>query len=214
MNKTLNYFSIVLILALSACEQKDSITVTLTDNQEQASAQNAVDFVAQAEKELEPALVQAGRVAWVYNNFITEDTAKLSASADKEYTAKQVELALQAAQFNDTEGLDADTKRKLNMLRSGITIPAPSDAEKTAEQSEIGAELSGMYGKGEYCYADGKCLDLGHLGDIMAESRDPDALLEAWEGWREVSVPMKSLYARQVELANEGAAELGFSAKI
>ncbi len=107
--------------------------------------------------------------------------------------------------------LTAIPAQKLNILRSGITIPAPQDIAKTAEQSEIGAKLGGMYGKGEYCYANGECLDLGHLSDIMAESRDPDALLEAWNGWRKVSPPMKDLYARQVELANEGAAELGFS---
>ena len=120
-------------------------------------------------------------------------------------------MAIQSAQFNDVQGIEDDTRRKLDMLRSGIVIPAPRDAVKTAEQSEIGAKLGGMYGKGEYCYANGKCLDLGHLSDIMAESRDPDALLEAWNGWRKVSPPMKDLYARQVELANEGASELGFS---
>jgi peptidyl-dipeptidase A len=96
------------------------------------------------------------------------------------------------------------------MLRSGITVPAPGDEAKTAEQSEIGTKMAGMYGRGQYCYADGDCLDLGHLSDIMAESRDPDALLEAWNGWRTISPPMRKLYARQVELANEGAAELGF----
>jgi peptidyl-dipeptidase A len=96
------------------------------------------------------------------------------------------------------------------MLRSGITIPAPMDAAKTAEQSEIGAKLNGMYGRGSYCREDGECLALGELEDIMANSRNADELLEAWAGWRTVSPPMKDLYARQVELANEGAAELGF----
>jgi peptidyl-dipeptidase A len=67
-----------------------------------------------------------------------------------------------------------------------------------------------MYGRGTFCRADGDCLALGELEDILAESRNADELLEAWEGWRTVSPPMKDLYARQVELANEGAAQLGF----
>ena len=97
------------------------------------------------------------------------------------------------------------------MLRSDITIPAPMDPAKTAEQAEIGSKLEGLYGRGSYCRENGECLDLGELEEIMAFSRNPDALLEAWAGWRTVSPPMKDLYARQVELANEGAAELGFN---
>ena len=144
-------------------------------------------------------------------NRFPEHAEILAALASKKFTAAQVDLAVEAARYHEIEGLDGDTRRKLNILRSGITIPAPRDTAKTAEQSEIGAKMGGMYGKGEYCYANGECLDLGHLSDVMAESRDPDALLEAWNGWRTISPPMKDLYARQVQLANEGASELGFS---
>jgi peptidyl-dipeptidase A len=68
-----------------------------------------------------------------------------------------------------------------------------------------------MYGKGEYCRADGDCLALDELENILAASRDPAELLDVWNGWHRVSPPMKALYARQVELANEGATELGFA---
>jgi peptidyl-dipeptidase A len=198
------------IVALGACNQMDDVTVTVSKNESAPSPQSATEFVLSAEKQLEELGQEAERAAWVYSNFITGDTEKLAATANKKFTARQVELATVAAQFNDVAGIDEDTRRKLNMLRSSIVMPAPSDAAKTAEQSEIGAKLRGMYGKGEYCYADGTCRDLGLLSDILAESRDPEALLEAWNGWRQVSPPMKALYARQVELANEGAAELGF----
>jgi peptidyl-dipeptidase A len=67
-----------------------------------------------------------------------------------------------------------------------------------------------MYGKGSYCREDGSCLALGELENIMARSRDPEELLDAWNGWHAIAPPMKDLYARQVELANEGAVELGF----
>jgi peptidyl-dipeptidase A len=203
--------AMLLPLALFACNQADDLTVTVSSHNEELTADNAVEFVSDAEQKLYEIRQEAGRMAWVYSNFITGDTEELAAISNKEFTAKQVELAVEAAKFNDIEGVDGETRRKLNMLRSGIVIPAPSDAAKTEEQSKIGAKLGGMYGKGEYCYAEGTCLDLGHLSDIMADSRDPEALLEAWNGWREVSPPMRDLYARQVELANEGAAELGFS---
>jgi len=205
------YFVMLLPLLLIACEQMDDVTITVTAEADSLTAEGAVEFIARSEEQLSELGQEAERMAWVYSNFITEDTEKLSATANKKFTARQVELAVEAAKYNDTEGVDVDTRRKLNILRSGIVIPAPSDTAKTAEQSEIGAKLGGMYGRGEYCYANGECLDLGHLSDVMAESRDPDALLEAWNGWRQVSPPMKDLYARQVELANEGAAELGFA---
>jgi len=203
--------ALLLLLALVSCKQANDQTVSDSASPGKLTATDALDFVITAETQLAVLLLENERMAWVYGNFITQDTEMLAALANKKFTAKQVELAIEAARYYEIPELDSDTRRKLNILRSGITIPAPRDAAKTAEQSEIGAKLGGMYGKGEYCYPDGRCLDLGHLSDIMAESRDPDALLEAWDGWRRVSPPMKDLYARQVELANEGAAQLGFS---
>ena len=49
------------------------------------------------------------------------------------------------------------------------------------------------------------------LENIMAESRNPDELLEVWKGWRTISPPIRDLYSRFVELGNEGARDLGFS---
>jgi peptidyl-dipeptidase A len=200
-------------LLLAACEP---VTITVTDEaavDPQAkgpSVEEAVGFVAEAEQRLAALGQHSERMAWVLANFITEDTEQLAAKASEQFTAAQVEIAAQAARFTGLEGLDYDTGRKLNMLRSGIVIPAPRDAAKTAEQAEIGAKMNGMYGKGSYCRTEGECLELGELEEIMTRSRDPDELLEAWEGWRTNSLPMKELYVRQVELANEGAVELGF----
>ncbi len=206
-----HFLALLLPLLLIACKPTDNITLTVSGNNDGPTPQQAADFVASAETQLAELGQEAERLAWVYANFITADTEVLAASSNERFTARQVELAVEAAQFNQVKGLDVDTRRKLDMLRSGIVMPAPRDAAKTAEQAEIGAKMGGMYGRGKYCYADGSCLDIGHLSDIMAESRNPNALLEAWDGWRKISPPMKSLYARQVELANEGASELGFA---
>jgi peptidyl-dipeptidase A len=45
---------------------------------------------------------------------------------------------------------------------------------------------------------------------VLAESRDPAVLLDAWRGWHAVGAPMRARYARFVDLSNEGARELGF----
>ena len=157
-------FLALLAMMLLACEPMDDMTITVSSNEgDEPSAEKAAEFIVKAEAQLEELGQEAERMAWVYSNFITEDTERLTALANKKYTSKQVELAIESAQFNDVSGIDGDTRRKLNILRSGIVIPAPQDTAKTAEQSEIGAKMGGMYGKGEYCYANGECLDLGHL---------------------------------------------------
>jgi peptidyl-dipeptidase A len=200
-------------LLLSACEPvttPSSEEATVEPQAKGPSVEEAVTFVAAAEDRLAALGQNSERMAWVLANFITEDTEQLAAKASEQFTAAQVEIAAKAARFTGLEGLDYDTSRKLNILRSGIVIPAPSDAVKTAEQAEIGAKMNSLYGKGSYCRTEGECMALGELEEIMAHSREPDELLEAWEGWRTISPPMKDLYARQVKLANEGAVELGF----
>jgi peptidyl-dipeptidase A len=180
---------------LAACERpQPQPTPQMAESSPVAAAQpptaeEAAVFVAEAEERLARLGQHRERMSWV---------------------AAQVEIAAAAARFNDVAGLDDDTERKLNMLRSGIDVPAPMDPGKTAEQAAIGTKLRGMYGKGEYCRAVGECLSLDQLEDIVDRSRDADELLDAWNGWRTIAPPMKDLYARQVELANEGAADLGF----
>jgi peptidyl-dipeptidase A len=48
------------------------------------------------------------------------------------------------------------------------------------------------------------------MSRILAASRDADRLLEVWRGWRTISLPLRDMYRRFVELANKGARELGF----
>ncbi len=44
----------------------------------------------------------------------------------------------------------------------------------------------------------------------MQSSKDYDELEEFWTGWRTIAPPMREKYQRYVELANEGANELGY----
>jgi len=210
-----------LLFLLSACEpasdsSRDSSatgpgTVTAPGTAlDQPTAEDAAAFVAQAEQRLEKLGQYSERMGWVQSNFITADTEQLAANASESMTSAQVEIASQAARYTKVAGLDADTARKLDILRTGITMPAPMDEAKSAEQAEIGARLQSLYGTGKYCPEGSECKALGELEETMAHSRDPAVLLDAWNGWHEVAVPMKDLYARQVELANEGAVQLGF----
>ncbi len=174
------------------------------------TADEAEAFVEAAEATLYDLGVKAGRAAWVQANFITFDTEILAAEANENHVAAAVELAGEAARFNGLE-LPLDVERKLNMLRTGMTMPAPSDAAKTTELTQISARMESTYGRGEYCTEDGECRDLGDFEEVIDSSRDPESLAEAWAGWRTISRPMRADYERFVEVMNEGARELGFA---
>jgi len=198
-------------LALSACDAQ--VTLDTRDSSQATKTVTAKDanaFIAKTEQELSALYLESSRAEWIYANFITHDTSALSAEVNRKMTETVVRLANQAAQFDELE-LDYDARRKLNKLKLALTLPAPQDAEKTAQLSTIVAELGGLYGKGKYCKDDGSCLSLGDMTAKMATSRDYNELLDLWQGWRQISKPMRPLYEQQVALTNEGAKELGYA---
>lgn len=198
-------FGAFTIAALAACGNDAT-----APSQPTLTAADAKQFLAEAQADLQQLQLPAVQAAWVYQNFITEDSAALSAHLGEKLSSAAVRYAVDAAKFNDIE-VDADTRRQLELLKQSLTLPAPADPNKSAELAQIGAELDGMYGKGKYCRNNGECLSLPDMTLRLANSRDPAEQLELWAGWREVSPPMKSLYVRQTEIANEGAKELGFT---
>ncbi|MBT1445933.1 M2 family metallopeptidase [Shewanella sp. JM162201] len=174
------------------------------------TSDDAKAFIQAAEAELAALSLESNRAEWIYSNFITEDTASLSASVNEKMISTSVRLATEAAKYAAVE-LDPVNKRKLTMLRSALVLPSPLDPAKNAELAGIVAELNGLYGKGKYCLSDGRCLTQTELSVMMAESRDPALLKEIWAGWREIAKPMRPLFEREVVLANEGARDLGFA---
>jgi len=170
------------------------------------------EFISEVETSLFDLWVQRERAAWVQSNFITEDTEKVAADAAKDVIAATVEFAAQARRF-EGQPMSDETARKLRLLKTSLTMVAPSDPALQAELTATSTGMESLYGKGTYCseLRDGECLDLGAMGDIMAESRDPDELLDVWVGWRSISPPMRSMYQRFAELGNAGSRELGFS---
>ncbi|AZG73444.1 M2 family metallopeptidase [Shewanella livingstonensis] len=196
-----------IVLGLSACS--DTTTTTQLPK-EKIDTAAAIDFVNRAEADLANLSIEVNRAEWIYSNFITDDTAALSAAMGEKVTSTSVRYATEAAKYANLD-LDAVNARKLNSLRSSIVLPAPLDPAKNAELASIVSQLNGLYGKGKYCFADGRCLTQPELSNIMAESKDPALLLEAWKGWREIAKPMRPLFEREVELANQGAQDLGYS---
>lgn len=206
--------TIALTLGLTACNDAQSQAETTAAAPAATNAApdkaQAIAFIQDAEAKMAQLSIEANRAEWIYSNFITEDTAALSAAVGEKVSAASVKFATEAAKYANVE-LDTANARKLNILRSALVLPAPLDPAKNAELAQISSELNGLYGKGKYCFADGKCMTQPELSSLMAESRDPAKLLEAWKGWREIAKPMRPLFQREVELANEGAKDLGYA---
>ena len=193
-----------LVLILGACGQQDADTVA-----DPAPTETADEFVARANAELAELGRELEAAEWVRATYITLDTAVIASAASEKYAEWHSGMVKQALQYDDQE-LDAKTRRAINLLKLGTTLPTPADARKRKELTMIATDLEGMYGAGSYCRDDGDCRALPELEDVLANSRDYDALTDAWQGWRTIAPPMRAKYQRYVELVNEGANELGY----
>ncbi|WP_414899491.1 M2 family metallopeptidase [Sphingomonas flavalba] len=174
------------------------------------TAAEADAFVVAAEKELADFSLDAGRVAWINNTYITDDTDAIAAVYAERGTDIQVRLAKQAAHFLTVPGLSFDTRRKLDLLRGGIVLPAPTTAGATKELAEIATRLNSAYGKGRGTL-NGQPISGNDIEAAMGTNRNPGELKEMWASWHDnVGRPMRADYARMVEIANQGAVELGY----
>ncbi len=174
-----------------------------------ATMDDAAAFVEKAEADFLDMNEYASHVFWVQANFITHDTSWLAARVGAEATEMGVEYANGTKQFKDLP-LEGDLARKMKMIAQGLTLPAPSKDGAAKELAKITTSLDSMYSSGTIDI-DGEKVALDDLEVMMGTERNPEFLKEIWEKWRMASAPqMHDKYARMVEIANEGARELGF----
>jgi peptidyl-dipeptidase A len=167
-------------------------------------------FVAAAEKELSEFGILNARAQWVNSTYITEDTDALATHFGTIGTEMSVRLANDAARFQNVVGLSYDTRRKLDTLRGGLVLPAPTRPGAAAELNEISTRLQSTYSKGRGTMA-GEALTGNEIEARMGIVRNPQHLQEMWTSWHNnVGTPMRGDFARLVQIANEGARELGF----
>jgi peptidyl-dipeptidase A len=203
------------LLMLGACERADDRAAPPAGNA--PAAANAAPeetpeaFIARINAELETLQKETGAAAWVRATYITQDTAAIAAKATERSLAFQSAAVEQAKRYEGVP-MSPETARAIELLKLGTSMPAPNDAAKRAELAEVVTRMRGAYGAGKYCpQGPESCRDLTQLEQVLAESRDPAELLDAWAGWHGVGAQMRDDYTRFVTLANEGARELGFA---
>ena len=175
------------------------------------SKAEAEAFVETAETKLAEFSLPAAQAAWTNATYITDDTDALAAYFGTIGTEMSVGFANDAARFADVPGLDYDTKRKLDTLRGGIVLPAPTTPGAAAELNTISTSLQSQYGKGKGTL-NGEPINGSDIEAAMGTNRNPADLKEMWTSWNtNVGAPMRDDYIRMVAIANQGATELGYS---
>ena len=166
------------LIALAAC------LVAAPAFAQEATPASVDAFVTTSESDLSAEGIRASRAAWIYQTYITGDTEALTAATGAEVTKLRVAQALQAAKYAPTSGLSADTRRKLTLMRTSITDPAPTTPGSAEQFATIKASLQGTYGKGKGTLK-GQPINGSDIEAAMGSNRNPDELKEMWASWHD-----------------------------
>ena len=177
------------------------------------TAEDAARFMAELDKTLLQLRVRAETAEYIKSTYITPDTERNAAQAQADVMAYLSTAIPKAATFRDLQ-LAPELRRKLEVLRTSATLPAPADATLRDELAGLSARLEGHYGEAKGCRKDPKgvetCRDLGQLSEALEAGKSWDDVTNAWFDWHGTAAASRANYARLVELGNKGAAELGF----
>lgn len=203
------------------------LSLTIGEAAAAPSEKKAKEFVDRVEAAYRVAGEEAARIQWVNATYINYDTNWLAAKNAAKLTTMAVEFANEAAKFDDSK-VSPDLRRKLNIMKLGITLPAPTTEGAADELAEITTRLGAAYSTGTIALDDAAYkADLmalrGEDGDpsaakvrqdeaevLMRRLRDPKKLAEVWTKWNDYAMMMKDDYVRMVEIANQGARDLGY----
>jgi peptidyl-dipeptidase A len=195
----------LLCAALAACTPPSPTTESTPG----PTTADALAFLDEAERQYDAIFEEASRINWVNETYINFDTDWLAANIGARITELGVKYAKQATDYDDVNVPD-DARRKLELLKLGLTLPAPDRPGAAKELAEITTRLGSTYSIGKIEF-EGRTVSQSETEELMRRLRDPNKLEEVWTKWHDYAKGMKADYVREVEIANEGARELGFA---
>ncbi len=208
--KNLVSIAALAVASISTPVFADNHTADAQEEQAAPTVADAEAFIKRAEAELLALSNEAGPAFWLQSTYINQDSASIAAAYGAKGTKLAVDLALEAAKFQNVKGLSSETARKLNTLKTAIVLPAPTTEGTAAELAKISTGLEGLYGKGKGTLK-GKEINGSDIEAEMGKNRNPAELSEMWASWHSnVGAPMKEDYSKLVSIANAGAKELGY----
>src|SRR6516165_8041720 len=115
----------------------------------QPTVDDARKFLDAASADLLKLGVAASHAQWTAETDITDDTQATSARLNEEATARTLAITADSHRFDHVQ-LPPDMRRQIMLLQ--VNAPAaPKDPKLLAEETQLAAQLTGMYGKGKYC---------------------------------------------------------------
>lgn len=175
-----------------------------------AGAETADEFVARLNREFADYGLELNAAGWTQATYINGDTELLNARANERFLAAFSKAVAEAKRF-EGQAMSPASRRTIDLLKLGVSAPAPDDAAKRAELSRILAGMEAKYGSAKYCPGGPEtCRDETQLKQVLERSRNYDELQDAWLGWHNAARPLRGDYERYATLANEGARELGY----
>ncbi len=201
-------------LALVACGNKEAKEPPVADAKTEmakpaeATQQTAAEFVAEAEQVFADFSKKASQIHWAYQTDLSEENEAKVTEISAKGTAMAVEYANKAGAYNDAD-VSPVVRRKLDILKQGITLPAPNNPEAADRLAALTTELSSAYSKGKIEF-DGKTVPQNETELLMRSLKNPAQLEEVWTKWRDVAKASKSTYQEMVGIVNKGAQELGY----
>jgi peptidyl-dipeptidase A len=176
-----------------------------------AQAETADEFVARINREFADIWLEGNAAGWTQATYINIDTELLNARATERWLAAFGKAVEEAKAF-DGQPMTPASKRAIERLKQGVPAPAPDDPAKRAELAALLSAMESKYGSAKYCkQGTESCRDETQLKTVLETSRRYDELLDAWQGWHDAAKPLRADYQRFVELANEGARQMGYA---
>lgn len=200
------------VFGLAGCKKEPAPAPSANAPTAAPAGETADQFIARVNDEYKKMYPEMTAAQWLSSTYINDDSQLLSAKANERYLSQLNSWIEQSKKF-EGQPMSPATARAIQLLKIGTAMPAPKDPARLAELTQIATRMEGMYGSGSYCSGPGDtdCRQLGDLEDVLRNSRDYDAQLDAWKGWHSISKPMRKDYTRFVELVNEGARNLGYA---
>jgi peptidyl-dipeptidase A len=194
-----------LVASVAACSvSAPSATVTAAD---------ADRFLADANQTLLRLGIEEQRAGWVARELHHDRHRGAGCQSRSDSCPRPLRAGEGVGEVRPRRRL-ARARRQLQLLKVPSRWPRRPTPGIPAELARILASLEPAYGRGKWCKDATRaesCLDVNQITNVMAASRNPAELRQVWEGWHAIAPPMRSDYARFVDLANKGARELGYA---
>lgn len=150
--------------------------------------------------------------SWNYYTNLTDYNLEVMTNSTLQMAEFDKEAGKNASNYA-YDGFSNDTLKRLFKKIVNIGFAATNNSEQLKAISNLEADLTGIYSKGEVCLESKGCLQLEPgLTDIITNSRSYEELLAVWKGWRDASGKlMRTKYTEFVNAMNAAIKFSGFN---